>query len=120
MTSEHINTIKDKFPDTESARLYLESRRWKQGPVCPFCNSEKRIQAKKNGGYYRCLSCAQVFTVRTGTVMSRSHISLEKWLYTIFLLTTSTKRVSSIELSKQIGATQKSAWYMLQRLQGVI
>lgn len=120
MTNEYINLIKNKYPDADSARRYLESRRWASGPICPHCDSAQRIQVRKDKGYYRCLGCAQVFTVRTGTIMSRSHISLENWLYAIFLVLSSDKKISSTQLSKQIGSTQKSAWYMLQRLHGVI
>ncbi len=103
------------YPDAESARLYLEARLWPNGVRCPICASGERIGARKSG-YYRCNACAEDFTVRTGTVFERSHVPLHKWLYAMYLLVTARKGISSIQLSKEIGITQKSAWFVLHRL----
>jgi transposase-like protein len=105
----------ERFPDAESARTYFEGRLWPNGVVCPVCGLGERITARK-AGYYRCNQCAEDFTVRTGTVMERSHIPLHKWLYAMYLLVTARKGISSLQLSKQIGVTQKSAWFLLHRL----
>lgn len=105
-----------KFPDERAARLHIEERRWHGAPVCPHCGEVHRIQTRKAEGYYRCLACKTDFTVRTGTIFERSHVPLDKWLYAIYLLVTSRKGVSSLQLSKEIGVTQKTAWFMLQRL----
>jgi transposase-like protein len=103
------------FPDAESARVYLESRRWPQGPRCPVCGLTDRITTRK-GGYYRCGQCKEDFTVRTGTIFERSHVPLHKWLYAMYLLVTARKGISSMQLSKEIGITQKSAWFVLSRI----
>ena len=103
------------FPDAESARIYLESRLWPDGCRCPVCGLSERITVRK-GGYYRCNQCKEDFTVRTGTIFERSHVPLHKWLYAMYLLVTSSKGISSLQLSKEIGVTQKTAWFMLQRL----
>jgi len=103
------------FPDQEAARVYLEARRWPNGPACPVCNKGDRITARA-GGYYRCNACKEDFTVRTGTIFERSHVPLHKWLYAMYLLVTARKGISSMQLSKQIGITQKSAWFVLGRL----
>ena len=103
------------FPDQEAARLYLEGRLWPHGPTCPVCGLGERITARK-GGYYRCNQCKEDFTVRTGTIFERSHVQLHKWLYSMYLLVTSRKGISSLQLSKEIGVTQKTAWFILQRL----
>ena len=103
------------FPDQESARKYFESRLWPAGPVCPVCGLGERITARK-GGYYRCNQCDEDFTVRTGTVMERSHVPLHKWLYAMYLLVTARKGISSLQLSKEIGVTQKTAWFLLHRI----
>ena len=105
----------EKFPDQESARAHMERQRWPDGVICPHCHERERINSRK-GGYYRCNACLKDFTVRTGTVMERSHIPLHKWIYGMYLLVTSRKSISSMQLSKEIGITQKSAWFMLQRL----
>lgn len=103
------------IPDAESARLYLEGRLWPNGVTCPTCKSGERITARK-GGYYRCNACQLDFTVRTGTIFERSHVPLHKWIYAMYLLVTARKGISSLQLAKEIGVTQKSAWFMLHRL----
>lgn len=103
------------FPDQDSAREYLESRLWPTGGRCPVCAGQENIKKRKNG-YYRCNPCKEDFTVRTGTIFERSHVPLHKWLYAMYLLVTSRKGISSLQLSKEIGITQKSAWFVLQRL----
>ena len=103
------------FPDAESARIHMEKRRWPDGAVCPFCQEKKRIATRK-GGYYRCNACLQDFTIRTNSIFERSHVPLHKWLYAMYLLMTARKGISSMQLSKEIGVTQKSAWFMLGRI----
>lgn len=103
------------FPDAESARTYLEGRLWPEGPKCPVCGLGERITARA-GGFFRCNQCKEDFTVRTGTIFERSHVPLHKWIYAMYLLVTARKGISSLQLSKQIGITQKSAWFVLHRL----
>lgn len=103
------------FPDQDTARTYLESRLWPQGVRCPICAKGDNITAR-TGGYYRCNPCKEDFTVRTGTIFERSHVPLHKWLYAMYLLVTARKGISSMQLSKEIDITQKSAWFVLQRL----
>ncbi len=105
----------EMFPDQESARHYLEGRLWPNGPVCPQCKTGDRLTARKEG-FHRCNVCKLDFTVRTGTIFERSHVPLHKWLYAMYLLVTSRKGISSLQLSKEISITQKSAWFVLQRL----
>jgi hypothetical protein len=62
------------------------------------------------------LACKEDFTVRTGTIFERSHIPLDKWLYAMYLISTARKGISSMQISKELGITQKSAWFMLQRI----
>ena len=117
MSKSTISTLQlfQMFPDQESARVYLEGRLWPNGAKCPSCITSKRITTRK-GGYYRCNQCKLDFTVRTATIFERSHIPLHKWIYAMYLLVTSRKGISSTQLSKEIGITQKSAWFVLQRL----
>ncbi len=103
------------FPDQDTARVYLEGRLSPEGPLCPVCGLGERITARKDG-FYRCNQCREDFTVRTGTIFERSHIPLHKWVYAMYLLVTARKGISSLQLSKEIGVTQKSAWFMLHRL----
>jgi len=117
MSKSTISTFQlfELFPDQETAREYLELRLWPNGVVCPVCKSGERITTRK-GGYYRCNACSEDFTVRTGTIFERSHVPLHKWLYAMYLLVTARKGISSLQLAKQIGITQKSAWFVLHRL----
>ena len=109
------------FPDEETARVYLEGRIWPNGPVCPVCRNQERVSAlgacsTRKPGFYRCLACEFDFTVRTNTVMERSKVPLHKWLYAMYLVVTARKGVSSLQLAKEIGVTQKTAWFILGRL----
>jgi transposase-like protein len=117
MSRSTISTFQlfQKYPDAESARKYFESQLWPNGPVCPTCRKTDRITARKDG-FYRCNACHLDFTVRTATIFERSHVPLHKWLYAMYLLITSRKGISSMQLAKEIGITQKSAWFVLQRL----
>ncbi len=103
------------FPDVETARKYLESRLWPNGPVCPTCHKSDHLCTRKKG-FYRCNPCTLDFNVRTGTIFERSHIPLHKWLAAMYLLMTSRKGISSMQLAKEIGIRQSSAWFLLQRL----
>ena len=103
------------YPDEQTAIDYLESRRWTNGVVCPHCEGV-RTSRMKDTQYHQCNDCRKKFTVRTGTVFERSHIPLDKWLYAMYILQTARKGVSSLQLSKELGITQKSTWFMLHRL----
>lgn len=117
MSKSTISTFElfQMFPDQESARAYFEERRWPDGAVCPACGEAERIGTRK-GGFYRCNACLLDFTVRTGTVFERSKVPLHKWLYAMYLLDTAGKGISSMQLAKHIGVTQKTAWFMLRRV----
>jgi transposase-like protein len=103
------------FPDQETARVYLESRLWPNGVRCPDCGLGERITPRK-GGFYRCNQCKTDFTVRTGTIFERSHVPLHKWIYAMYLVVTARKGISSMQLAKEVGVTQKTAWFILGRL----
>ena len=105
------------FPDQETARVYLESRRWADGVSCPHCGGENITARKgKRLGYYRCRDCKEEFTVRTGTIFERSHVKLDQWIHAMYLVVTARKGISSMQLAKEIGVTQKTAWFVLGRL----
>ncbi len=104
------------FPTEDIAIEYFEELRWGEGMYCPHCDSERSITKLKWRPYYLCNDCRKRFTVRTDTVFARSHVPLQKWLYAMYLLETSRKGISSIQLSKQLGVRQATAWFMLHRL----
>jgi transposase-like protein len=102
------------FSDEQSAKNYLATILWPDGPVCPFCGSQKH-NARADSSLF-CANCRQSYTIRTNTIFHRSHIPLHKWLYAMYLIVTSRKGVSSLQLSKEVGITQKSAWFLAQRV----
>ncbi len=114
-SSISLSQLSKLFPDEDGARKYMEGRRWPSGVICPDCQEPKRITPRPKG-FYRCLNCRQDFTVRTGTIFERSHVSLDKWILAMYILMTARKGVSSLQLGKDIGVTQKTAWFILRRL----
>lgn len=105
----------EKFPSEQVAIDYFESRRWPDGVHCPYCKSG-RTSRQRDYRYHQCKDCRKKFTVRTDTIFERSHVPLKKWLYAMYLLQTARKGISSLQLSKELGITQKSSWFVLHRL----
>ncbi len=106
----------ERFPDEESARTYLEGIVWPKGVTCPACKKRNATKWKPRKGHYQCKSCRKVFTVRMGTIFEGSKLPIKKWLYAMYLHQTARKGISSLQLSKEIGCTQKTAWFVLHRL----
>lgn len=102
------------FPDEQTAREYLEKRLWPNGTKCPECRSMERITVRKNG-YYRCNACKLDFTIRTGTIFERSHVSLDKWMAALYLFVTEPK-LTSAKLSEVLAVTLKTASLVLRRI----
>nr|VFJ78694.1 MAG: Transposase [Candidatus Kentron sp. FW] len=112
-----VYQLLEQFPTEESARSWLEEQRWNGNPVCPYCESDNtRRMTRDNGEYVWCRNCDKQFTVRTGTIMHRSHIDLRKWLFAMYIIVTARKGISSLQLSKELGITQKSAWFLMHRI----
>jgi transposase-like protein len=106
-----------KFPDEESARKFFESRRWGSNPACGHCGSENVAECKGHKPMpYRCRSCRKHFSVRTGTVLAESRLPLQKWLLAIYMLTSARKGIPSTQMARELGITQKSAWFLAQRI----
>ena len=103
------------FKDEETCQKYFEQIRFANGEYCPHCNFSK-INRFADGKRFRCAKCKKDFTIKTKTVFGESKISLQKWFIAIYLLTTNKKGISSLNLSKQIGVTQKTAWFMDHRI----
>ena len=104
------------FPDESHCRKYLEQRRWGNTPICPHCGNTQKIYRYKNGKTFKCARCKKQFSVKTGTMYEHSNIPLQKWFLASYLIALSKKDISSIELSKTIEVTQKSAWYLLHKI----
>ena len=106
-----------KFPNEEAARVYFETRRWNGEPVCGHCGSVSTTECKDHKPMaYRCKDCRKHFSVRTGTVLAESRIPLQKWLLAIFMMTSARKGIPSTQMARELGITQKSAWFLAQRI----
>ncbi|HVY07033.1 MAG TPA: IS1595 family transposase [Burkholderiales bacterium] len=106
-----------KFPNEESARLYFEGRRWENGKYCPHCGSFEVVEVKDHKPMpYRCKDCRKHFSVRTASVLEESRLPLQKWLMAMYMMTTARKGIPSTQMAKELGITQKSAWFLAQRI----
>lgn len=114
---EEFNSLSElmaAFPDEQTCIEYLEYKRWRNGVVSPYDATSKVYKCK--GYNYKCRNTGLYFNAKTGTLFHRSSVPLQKWYVAIWLFMTSRKGISSIQLSKCIGVTQKTAWFMLQRI----
>src|SRR6202167_5108935 len=107
-----------RFTNEEAARKHLEKLQWPDGPICPHCGVIDRASAIKGGrnGLWFCNACRMQFTVTVGTIFERSKIPLHAWLYANHLLCSSKKGISSHQLSRMLGVTYKTAWFMAHRI----
>lgn len=106
-----------QFPDEDSARLFFENQRWGNEPYCSHCGSLDVVEVKDHKPMpYRCKSCRKHFSVRTGTVLAESRLPLHKWLMAIYMMTTARKGIPSTQMAKELGITQKTAWFLAQRI----
>jgi transposase-like protein len=110
-----------KVMQSEAAAIaWVEARVWPEGPVCPHCGGFDRI-GKMAGkatriGLYKCYQCRKQFTVKVGTVFEDSHVPMNLWLQAMYLLCSSKKGISSNQLSRTLGVTLKTAWFMSHRI----
>lgn len=106
-----------QFPNEEAARLFFEKNRWKGETSCPHCGSTGVVECKDHNPMpYRCRDCRKHFSVRTGTVLAESRLPLLKWLMAIYMMTTARKGIPSTQMARELGITQKSAWFLAQRI----
>ncbi len=103
------------FRDPEVCRDFLAELRWPNGPNCPSCSATD-IAFMQSRSLWRCRSCQKQFSVKVGTVFEDSPIGLDKWLPAVWLLVNAKNGVSSYEISRALGVTQKTGWFMMHRV----
>ena len=105
------------FPDDATAEAWFVEQRWPQGIHCPFCDSDN-IQERptRKPQPYRCRECRKDFSVKTGTLMHDSKLGFRIWALALYLMNTGIKGVSSMKLHRDLGITQKTAWYLAHRI----
>jgi len=108
------------FHDADLAREWLEARLWKDGAICPKCGVVGQATLMKGkttrAGLYQCNACREPFTVTVGTIYERSHVPLHKWLGATYLMMSSKKGMSALQISRMIGVTYKTSWFMCHRI----
>lgn len=129
--AEELNLIKlaQEYSDEDKARQLLESLRWPNGVSCPHCRRagseckdvyrlEPKPTSKKPGrkGLFCCAACRKQFSVTVGTVFEGSHIPINKWLMAMFIVCSSKKSISALQLGRMLKLTYKSAWFMAHRI----
>lgn len=104
------------FSDVDRAFEYAKFLRWPDGNVmCPRCGSESNSFVKTRLLWF-CNGCKKQFTVKVGTIFEDSPIGLDKWMTAVWLICNAKNGISSYQLHRSIGVTQKSAWFMLHRI----
>ena len=108
------------FTDETKAREWLEARIWRNGRFCPRCGSVEQSTPMRGKttrpGLYQCNACREPFTVTVGTLYERSHLPLHKWLAATHLLMSSKKGISASQVSRLLGISYKSTWFMMHRV----
>lgn len=107
--------FQQKFSNEKACLAYLEQVRWGDKAICPHCGSIKTYKFK-SGLLFKCGDCRKQFTAKVGTIFSDSKVPLYKWFLAIYLATSLKRGISSVQLCKYIGVTQKTSWFMLQRI----
>ena len=113
-----FNTLLDlmtAFPDEQSCIDHLRAMRWRDGEFCPYCGSTKvyHFSYRKT---HKCGDCKQRFSIKVGTIFEDTKLPLRKWFLAMWMITSHKKGIASVQLAKDLGITQKSAWFVLHRL----
>lgn len=119
MENEHLpKTLLEAvrfFTDLDICTQFMAAVRWPEGVTCPHCTAT-RNSFNKARRYWQCKDCRKQFTIKTGSVMEDSPIGLDKWLPAIWMIVNAKNGVSSYEIHRALGVTQKSAWFLLHRI----
>lgn len=112
------------FSDPQLCHDYLRTMRWPDGVTCPHC-ARKGVESRDLGFYtnrrlWRCQTCKKQFSVKVGMVFESSPLPLEKWLPCMWLIINAKNGISSYEIHRALGVTQKTAWFMLHRLRAAL
>ncbi|MBX3240175.1 MAG: IS1595 family transposase [Chitinophagaceae bacterium] len=118
-TFKNLTQLLDFFKDEETCKAYYEQKRWGGNVACPHCGSLKVYRTNRG---FKCGEklCYKKFTVTTQTIFENTKIGLRTWFAAMYLISTSKKGVSSLQLAEQLGITQKTAWFVLHRIREML
>ncbi len=105
------------FADADTCVTFMAMLRWPEGVTCPHCEG-KAVSYLSSRRMWKCMNktCHKQFSVKRGTVMEDSAIGLDKWLCAIWMIANAKNGISSYEIHRALGVTQKSAWFLLHRI----
>lgn len=103
------------FADPEVCVRFVAAVRWPSGPECPSCHGKEHFYLKTRR-LWKCKGCDKQFSVKVGTIFEDSAVPLDKWLVALWMLVNCKNGVSSYEIKRDVKVTQRTAWFMLQRL----
>lgn len=110
-----------RYYDAETARAYITSIKWPDGPCCPKCGSVNVAEIPTRARF-RCRErgCRTQFSLITGTIMESTHLRLDQWIAAVWMIANCRNGVSSCEIARTIGCKQQSAWHLLHRVRHIL
>lgn len=117
---KNLQSLLDFFKDEETCKAYYEEKRWGGTVACPHCGNAGRIYRTNRG--FKCgeKTCHKKFSVISGTIFENTKIGLRVWFAAMYLISTSKKGISSLQLAEQLGITQKTAWFVNHRIREML
>lgn len=114
---KNLKDLMTRFSDEQACRDYLVQQRWNGVPECPYCGCQKSYKIE-NGKRFKCANkeCYKKYSVTVGTIFEASNIPLTTWFAAMYLITAHKKGVSSVQLAKNLGVTQKTSWFIIHRI----
>lgn len=108
----------EEFSDNDKAVAYLTSVRWKDGVICPKCNSGKTCKhnTKNKAKGWQCWNCNHTFSVTVGTIFHGTHVPLNKWFWLIALMLNAKKGLSAYQAARDLGMRRPTVWSMMHRI----
>lgn len=116
---KNIIEFQKAYDTDEKCRKALELIRWKGQPACVACGS-LAVYRLPNGKHFGCTDCRKIFSVTVGTALENTKIPLTKWFYAMWVCLNYKKGISSHQLARELGITQKSAWHLLHRIREMV
>src|SRR3984885_4307774 len=114
---KNLKQLMNQFKDESVCRAFLVQSRWNGVPECPYCGHRKSYKIE-GGKRFKCANqtCYKKYSVTVGTIFEASNIPLTTWFPAVYIATAHKKGISSVQLGKDLGVTQKTAWFMLHRI----
>jgi transposase-like protein len=115
-----LRFFSEAFGTEQACVDYLASKRWAAGPVCDKCGSVGDAWKTAQPRVWTCRACGKAFSVTAGTPMERTHLTLPTWFMAVYLIATSSKGVSAMAISRQLGISYKTGWFLCHRIRQLL